>query len=273
VNVRGPGPGTALVVDDDPEFVEVVSEYLALHGLSVLRAANGLEALVHIKRSRPRLAVLAVQVPRLGGLEALRRIRVLDPNLRVAVVTGDPDTLVHDEAVRLGAAAVLRKPVDLELLGRFLGLAPLSRHAPSPTGDPPSAGPPNLPAPPPTGHILIVDDDPEVCAILQEFLASKGYRPRAAYTGSAALRAVIERPTDVVLLDIAMPGLSGVDALPAIRAVAPAVKVIMISGTTDLEAAKRSLALGAFDYIVKPVDFDYLSGSIETALIMKSLET
>jgi DNA-binding NtrC family response regulator len=265
-------PRVALVVDDDPEFLEVVSEYLALHGLSVMRAANGLEALVHINRSRPQLVVLNLQVPRLGGLEALRRIRGFDPGLRVAVVTGDPDSRVQDEALRLGAAAVLRKPVDLEQLGRYLGLEPLARDASTPTGNPASASPPNIPAPPPTGYILIVDDDTDVCAILQEFLAARGYQTRAAHSGATALRAILDRPPDVVLLDIAMPGLSGVEALPAIRAVAPAVKVIMVSGTSDLNLAKRALALGAFDYIVKPVDFQYLGGSIETALLMKSLE-
>jgi DNA-binding response OmpR family regulator len=272
VNLVGPGPGVALVVDDDPEFLEVVSEYLTLHGLTVLRASDGLEALMHLRRSRPQLVVLAPQTPRLGGLEALRRIRAFDPGLPVAVVTRGPDARVQDEAFRLGAAAVLGKPVDLELLGRSLGLEPFARDAPGPTWDLAPAGPPNPAAPPLTGHVLIVDDDPDVCAILLEFLESKGYQTSVATTGAVALRTIIERPPDVVLLDIVMPGLSGVEALPAIRAVAPAVKVIMVSGINDLDVTKRTLALGAFDYVVKPVNFQYLRASIETALMMKSLE-
>ena len=64
----------------------------------------------------------------------------------------------------------------------------------------------------------------------------------------------MEDPPDVVLLDIEMPGLAGADALIAIQAVAPAVKVIMVSGTSDAALAQRTLARGAFDYVTKPVD-------------------
>jgi DNA-binding NtrC family response regulator len=66
-----------------------------------------------------------------------------------------------------------------------------------------------------------------------------------------------------------MPGLSGIEALPAIRALAPDAKVIMVSGHTGVETSKRALAHGAFDYGVKPIDLAYLCQSLETALTMK----
>jgi len=77
---------------------------------------------------------------------------------------------------------------------------------------------------------------------------------------------------DVVLLDISMPGLSGVETIPVIRFVSRAVKIIMVSGISDVELAKRALAHGAFDFVTKPVDLDYLLRSLETALSMKRLE-
>ena len=83
----------------------------------------------------------------------------------------------------------------------------------------------------------------------------------------------MEDPPDVVLLDIEMPGLAGADALLAIRAVAPAVKVIMVSGTSDAALAQRTLAHGAFDYATKPVDLEHLAQSMETALMMKQRES
>jgi len=70
-----------------------------------------------------------------------------------------------------------------------------------------------------------------------------------------------------VLLDINMPGLSGIDALPTIRALAPRAAVIMVSGTEDAASAKRALAYGAFDFVVKPIDHAYLRRAIETALL------
>ena len=68
-----------------------------------------------------------------------------------------------------------------------------------------------------------------------------------------------------------MPGLSGVDALPTLKALAPGTAVIMVSGTTDVEVARRALAAGAFDYATKPVDLNRLLESVETAVAMGGL--
>jgi DNA-binding NtrC family response regulator len=100
----------------------------------------------------------------------------------------------------------------------------------------------------------------------------KGYRRTAVADSTAALRAIIADLPDVVLLDVNMPGLTGTDALPAIPAVAPNAAVIMVSGTADADLAKRALAHGAFDYVLKPVDFTYLDQSLRTALAMTALD-
>jgi DNA-binding NtrC family response regulator len=76
----------------------------------------------------------------------------------------------------------------------------------------------------------------------------------------------------VVLLDIQMPGVDGIEALAVIRRVAPLVKVIMVSGITDVEVARRALAFGAFDFVGKPVDLDYLDRTIRIAISMTTLE-
>src|SRR5262249_16378179 len=78
---------------------------------------------------------------------------------------------------------------------------------------------------------------------------------------------------DVVLLDVYMPGLSGVGALPTIVALAPNAKVIMISGAANEDVLKRSLAFGAHDYVTKPFEISSLSRALETALPMRRLES
>ena len=118
----------------------------------------------------------------------------------------------------------------------------------------------------PPGRILIVDDEAEICELLGELLGKTGYQIRSAPDGDTALRAVRDEAPDVVLLDIVMPGLGGIEALTTIRAIAPDVKVIMISGKADIETAKRSLAYGAFDYVTKPIDLGYLALSVAAAL-------
>src|SRR2546428_14045143 len=88
----------ALVVDDDPEARKVLRDFLRLRGLAVLEAQNGLEALLSMKQHRPGVVVLDLNMPRLGGLEALKRIRPFDPTTRVAVATEDPDAAIHHQA-------------------------------------------------------------------------------------------------------------------------------------------------------------------------------
>ena len=108
--------------------------------------------------------------------------------------------------------------------------------------------------------------------VMAEFFGEQGFEVLQAENGLEAIREITRAEPDVILLDITMPGLSGVDALLTIRALAPDVTVIMVSGSANVDASRLALARGAFDYVIKPVDFDYLTRSIETAMAMKGLE-
>ena len=263
-----------LVVDDDAEVRAVFCEYLRLNGFHVLEARNGLEALLHVKRERPHAIILDLAMPRLGGIDALKRIVKFNPTIAVVVVTGETDTDLHRQASLLGVRAVLTKPVEPPDLLSALTRSTTPRPDPAPpmkrsrNAEPVSALREASP-----GRVLVVDDEPDAREMLSEFATLKGYTVRAVSNGADAIRAVVEDPPDVVLLDIEMPGLTGADALMAIRAVAPDVKVIMVSGTLDAHLTQQTLARGAFDYVVKPVDVEYLAHSVEMAVAMKRLES
>jgi type II secretory pathway predicted ATPase ExeA/ActR/RegA family two-component response regulator len=147
----------ALVVDDDREVRGVLSDFLRLCGLSVLEARNGLEALLSVRQHRPEVVVLDLNMPRLGGLEALKRIHPFDPTIRVAVVTEDPDAKIHQRARALGATVVLTKPVDLGQLGTALGLTPADRQ---PIASVPRSASLSPEGPPrPSAARILMDDD------------------------------------------------------------------------------------------------------------------
>ncbi len=263
---------TILVADDDSDLRAMVVEYVTAQGAQVLQAENGLEALLHVKRSRPQAIVLDVTMPRLGGLDALIRIHRFDPSITVVVVTALADDELRARALALGAACVLAKPFEFSDLGRALGIdgAAAAAEAP-PRPGPRATAPPPAPAPS-RGTVLIVDDDGAVRELLVELLGVQGYATHVAETGTAGVRAVTELPIDVVLLDIDMPGISGVNALVAIRAVAPDVKVIMVSGTADVAVARQALAFGAFDYVTKPIDLQHLRDAVQAAMEMRRLD-
>lgn len=255
-----------LVVDDDTELRETLAEYLESEGFQTVPAANGLEALLHLKRQRPAAVVLDLAMPRLGGLEALKRIRAFDPAILVVVTTGNPDREIHRRARELGARAVLTKPFALIAVADILrGETPAVSESPAVSRESTS--------PPAAGRALVVDDDPDMRDLLATFCIEQGFETRTAGDAGSGLRALVDILTDVVLLDIQMPGMNGVDAVPAMLAMAPDVKIIMVSGSGDADLARRALALGAFDFVTKPLDVAYLRQSLDTALAMKRLES
>ena len=117
-------------------------------------------------------------------------------------------------------------------------------------------------------RILVVDDEVEACNALEEFLKVKGYDVWTAYNGQSALDKVKEVRPHIVLLDMIMPGIGGMEVLKEIKRLDPAIGVIMVTVVTDHDQAKKTLELGAYDYITKPVDLDYL----ETVVMVKILD-
>jgi len=116
------------------------------------------------------------------------------------------------------------------------------------------------------GKILVVDDELDVAQMLTEYLTEQGYQVVTAHGGVEALTKIdLEKP-QVILLDIRMPGMDGVEVLRRIRSFDTQVGILMISANDDVDLAKQTIAMGAFDYTLKPVDFAYLSRAVDTMM-------
>jgi two-component system response regulator (stage 0 sporulation protein F) len=116
------------------------------------------------------------------------------------------------------------------------------------------------------GRILVVDDEAPVREVLTEYFATEGYAVEVAGSGIEALTAIRAGRADLVLLDVRMPGLDGIQVLRRIRELTESVPVIMVTANEDVSLAKETLKLGAFDYVAKPFDFDYLDRAVAAAL-------
>jgi DNA-binding response OmpR family regulator len=116
------------------------------------------------------------------------------------------------------------------------------------------------------GRILLVDDELNVAQVLAEHLTEQGYEVATAHGGIEALAKIdLEKP-QVILLDVRMPGMDGIEVLRRIRSFDTQVGILMISANDDVELAKQTLAMGAFDYTLKPIDFAYLSRAVDTMM-------
>jgi DNA-binding response OmpR family regulator len=109
-----------LVVDDEPDAVELLREFLVGKGYEVLTASDGEEALQKLKEERPHPILLDVRLPKLNGLEVLRKVRQIDTEVGVIMVTAVNDEETGRQALQMGAFDYITKPLDLKYLERSL---------------------------------------------------------------------------------------------------------------------------------------------------------
>ena len=114
--------------------------------------------------------------------------------------------------------------------------------------------------------LLIVDDDHAHRTMLATLLGGWGYTPHEADDGSTAVEAVRESPFDLVLMDIRMLKVSGLEALVQIKEFNPAIPIIIMTAFSSVETAVEALKAGAYDYLTKPLDFDKLKVTLDRAL-------
>ncbi len=114
-------------------------------------------------------------------------------------------------------------------------------------------------------RVLMVDDETEFQETVTKRLRKRNVQAFGAGSGEEALAFLDGQPVDVVILDVKMPGMDGIQTLRAIKKREPLVEVIMLTGHASMEAAIEGMELGAFDYLMKPINIDDLLYKIEDA--------
>jgi len=120
--------------------------------------------------------------------------------------------------------------------------------------------------------ILVVDDEEAICQSLQGILSDEGYEVLTAQSGEECLDMIEEELPSLVLLDIWLPGIDGIETLKRIKAKYPQMQVIMISGHGTVESAVTTTKLGAFDFVEKPLSLEKTLLAVNHALDIVRLE-
>src|SRR3954471_1073335 len=122
-------------------------------------------------------------------------------------------------------------------------------------------------------NIAVVDDDSGFAGYLRTFLALRGYEARSYTRGDEIVAAIRQgEPPDIVLLDVAMPGMDGLQTLKALKSARPELQVIMLSGREQAQIIVEAVRLGAADYVVKPGDPEGLGEIALDAAIKQAIE-
>ena len=114
-------------------------------------------------------------------------------------------------------------------------------------------------------RVLLVDDEKEFVEALSERLTVRGYDVTTSLSGEDAVESVTRFNFDAVILDVSMPGMSGVEALRQIKRIKPLTEVIMLTGHATVDTAIEGMKLGALDYLIKPCETEDLLAKIDMA--------
>jgi CheY-like chemotaxis protein len=258
---------TVLVVDDEQLFRDLLQALLRHQGHDVLTASNGAEAIEVFERRRPRVTLLDLNMPGMDGIATLTRIRAIDAHAAVVVLTGAATDELEHRARQLGVTDFLKKGMSVDAV-----LAALKRlAAPSPLAiNRVDVSAPSSPVQSERPSLLVVEDEPNSRQMLAQFLGTKGYRVRSAADGIEALQLVQKQAPQVILLDLHMPGMNGVEVLRTLKTDGFLGTIIVLTGSQDEDLLKQALELGSMDVLGKPVDIERLELAIEVSLVLSA---
>ena len=289
-----------LLVEDNEQNRDMLARRLQRKGHAVVTAADGERAVAMAGSESPDVILMDLNLPVLDGWSATRRIKESGTTRSIPVIALTAHAMSGDrqKAMNAGCDDYDTKPINFErLMGKIRTLlGPAAEVVAAPAADPApptashSAPTPAVrndspaalaPAVPPAsqaqvqshkpGRVLVVDDTPANRDMLTRRLARQGFEVEAAADGETALRMIDARPFDVVLLDVMMPGMNGLEVLKALRKTRPPTElpIIMATAKDGSHDVVEALELGASDYVTKPLDFAVVLARVRTQLALK----
>ncbi len=260
-----------VVVAAPEKFRETLCGVLTAYRHEIVTADAVEQAIRLLDGQAPDLVLFDLTLPGRPGLETLVTLRARAPHAPV-IVFGDCISAETESRVReIGVSEVLRKGLKLDVLMQVINqaLQQVGRTTRRSVTAPLHCGPREN-GQPKDATILIVDDEPEIADLVGEFLASRGYWIQKASNGEDALAMIRRNPPDLVMLDVYMPKMNGVDVLRQLKAPmasADSPGVILLTASQDESLLLAALDLGAFDVLHKPVDLE----QVELAVMVKLL--
>ena len=229
------------VVDDDQDFAASLADVLELDGHEVDVAHSGEEAIRAFERNDYDLTFMDVKLPGRNGVESFLEIRRQKPDARVYMMTGFSVEQLLEDAIAGGARGVLHKPLDLQRLLELLKEI-------KPEG------------------ILIADDDEEFVASVSDVLGENGYRVAVVRDGREAVQRVLENGFDVLILDLRLPGLGGVEVYMELKRHGREIPTIIVTASAgeEVEALDELQALSLTGVLTKPFDPEQLLSAIQS---------
>ena len=243
---------TILIVDDDPTICSELQKELKRNFFPTFIAGNSKDALKILDKNKIDIILLDIFMPDVDGLDMLKKVKSKWPSVEVIIITGYSSQDKAIKALRRGAIDYLEKPINYEELNTSIGRAMEKitenadltyRHT-----------------------ILLVDDDKNATKRLSRILTKEGYEVFTANNGKEGLEIINNNKIDILIADIEMPVMGGIELLERVKKFQKDIEVIMMTGFGDESLAIEALRKGAINYLRKPIDLDEVLIAIEQAV-------
>ena len=293
-----------LLVDDEEAYVKTLAERMEMRDVGSRVALSGEEALEMLEDEPPDVMVLDLRMPGIDGMEVLERVKKKHPQIEVIILTGHGSDKEEKQARRLGAFEYLQKPAETSHLLKTVRAAwkkslkatveflkdsqeefdkSMAAAAFAEAGAPEIAEETMKESPPrhkkvasevasnetdastQTLKVLFVDDEEDFVRTMAERMEMREVGSDVALDGEQALQMLEEEVPDVMVLDLRMPGIDGMEVLRRARKEYPQMEVIIMTGHGSDKDEAEARRLGAFDYLRKPVNINHLMEIVRAA--------
>jgi two-component system, NtrC family, response regulator HydG len=230
-----------LVVDDEAGMRTTLAANLELEGYEVVEAESGQRAVALFREQPFELVITDIQMPGLDGVETLRELRKIRPKATIVMMTGFAMEQLVDQGIAAGAYTVLEKPFAMDAVMKVIARA--------------AAG----------SSVLVVDDIPDIADAIVASLQAIGLRAEAVHDGESAVRLVRDRPVDICVLDLVLPGEDSIAICERLLDVDRTLTVIAMTAYPVDEMIGRIAAMGSYTCLRKPFAIPALIEAIAKA--------
>jgi DNA-binding NtrC family response regulator len=223
---------TILVVDDNEDLLETFSLILKRRGFTVETADNGAAAVAKFRQRNFDVTLMDIVMPQVDGVEAFRKIKEIEPDASIILMTAYSDEDLLRAARDEGARCIINKPIRIDMLMQLINEATAVKP------------------------ILIIDDDADICDSLTRVLQQQGYEVLTAASGEEAIIIAAEKACRVAFIDVKLPNIDGLETLLRLKEIDPDLLPIMMTGFRNevKEALEKAREESVITCLYKPFD-------------------